>query len=288
MNKFHTIENEKVDQTFCKMDGGKNETLILQLEFETTILQNKIPEFEIKNQEEIKLPNPSIEHTINIIDPGKTENYMPLDLSKIKSNIDNIVQQLSEKTADSDLGPPKFKHPLLTPNKKQLELKATNQVLRKDIFKKFKDFEPKESLDTYKKPPQTMKFKENPVRDAGKNFKCTMCNRVCSSMQNLKEHIIKYHSEHFNCPKCSKSFALEDSNAFKLHLFKHEFILTPRPNQCIHCGKVFAFNKILQKHMKKAGPFHADECVQCPFKFTNYEVHSKHIEESHFGKWRFR
>ena len=137
-------------------------------------------------------------------------------------------------------------------------------------------------------PPQTMKFKENPARDAGKNFKCTMCNRVCSTMQNLKGHVIKYHSEHFNCPKCFKSFALEDTNAFKLHLFKHEFVLTPKPDQCIHCGKVFAVNKVLRGHMKRAGPFHADECVQCPFKFATYEAYTEHIVKSHFGKWKFR
>ena len=48
VNKFPTIENEKIDQTFCNMDGDKNETLILQLELETTVLQNKILNLRLK------------------------------------------------------------------------------------------------------------------------------------------------------------------------------------------------------------------------------------------------
>ena len=323
VNKFPAIENEKIDQTFC-MGGDKNESLVLQLELETTVLQNKIPDFEIENQEKMKLPNHSIEHAINITDPVntdndmpldlpelktendmpldlskiktendmpldlskiKTENDMPMDLSKIKPKIGNIVSQLGKKTVDSDLGPLNVEPYSLLAKKKQFESKATKQVLKKE---EFKDFEPQEPLETYIKPPQTIKSKENLARYAGKNFKCTMCNRVCASMQNLKGHMIKYHSEHFNCPKCFKSFALEDTNAFKLHLFKHEFVLTPRPNQCIHCGKKFAIHKILQGHMKKAGPFHKDECVQCPFKFITYEAYTEHIVKSHFGKWKFR
>ena len=47
-SKFPTIKNEKIDQTFCNMDGDKNETLILQLELETTVLQNKILNLRLK------------------------------------------------------------------------------------------------------------------------------------------------------------------------------------------------------------------------------------------------
>ena len=67
VNKFPTIENEKIDQTFCNMDGDKNETLILQLELETTVLQHKIPEFVIENQEEINKRN----HSKNTSSVGK-------------------------------------------------------------------------------------------------------------------------------------------------------------------------------------------------------------------------
>ena len=95
-------------------------------------------------------------------------------------------------------------------------------------------------------PPQTMKFKENPERDADKEYQCHLCQRKCSSSQNLKGHVIKYHQEHYNCPKCFKSFPLDESENFRLHLFKHEYLLTPRPNKCITCGKVFKINKILQ------------------------------------------
>ena len=102
----------------------------------------------------------------------KTENDVPLDSSKIKPKIENFVSQLSKKTVGSDWGPFNVKpHPLLA-KKKQFESKATKQVLKKE---EFKDFEPQEPLETYIKPPQTIKSKENLARDAGKNFKCTMC-----------------------------------------------------------------------------------------------------------------
>ena len=30
------------------------------------------------------------------------------------------------------------------------------------------------------------------------------------------------------------------------------------------------------------------ECIQCPEKFSSYEEHCKHIENSHFGKWKYK
>lgn len=182
----------------------------------------------------------------------------------------------------------KVKHHPLIPRRKKGGGTSTNAALSAEELEKYETFEPEEPLDTYRAPPQTMKFKENPERDADKNYKCTMCNRKCTSMQNLKGHEIKYHSEHYNCPKCFKSFSLDDTEGFRLHLFKHEYLLTPRPNMCIHCGKVFKINKILHEHMKKAGPHHADECAQCPFRFTTYEEYCDHVALEHGNQWRYR
>jgi len=152
----------------------------------------------------------------------------------------------------------------------------------------YENFTWPQPLESYRMPPQTMKFKENPERDADKEYQCHLCQRKCSSSQNLKGHVIKYHQEHYNCPKCFKSFPLDESENFRLHLFKHEYLLTPRPNKCITCGKVFKINKILQTHLKKAGPYHNNECVQCDFTFTSHDEYVGHVLQVHFGKWVYR
>ena len=161
-----------------------------------------------------------------------------------------------------------------TPNKKikhETEDFKKPRSLSNEELKLYETFTFPQPLETYKNPPQTMKFKENPERDESKQFQCHLCQRKCTSSQNLKGHVIKYHQDHYNCPKCFKSFPLDETEAFRLHLFKHEYLLTPRPNKCIHCGKVFKINKILQTHLKKVGPHHNDECAQCSFRFTTYE-----------------
>ena len=71
---------------------------------------------------------------------------------------------------------PTVHHPLI-PRKKSFELRTTNQALTQAELKKFENYEPPEPLDTYRVPAQTMKFKENPEKDAEKNFSCNMCNR---------------------------------------------------------------------------------------------------------------
>ena len=86
--------------------------------------------------------------------------------------------------------------------------KAGHEVkaLSPEEMDKYETYEPPAPLDTYKVPPQTMKFKDNPEKDAEKNFKCHSCHRKCSTMQNLKgkssgdlKLVVK---EHFQGKKC--------------------------------------------------------------------------------------
>ena len=30
------------------------------------------------------------------------------------------------------------------------------------------------------------------------------------------------------------------------------------------------------------------QCIQCPEKFSSYEEHCKHVENTHFGKWKYK
>ena len=172
--------------------------------------------------------------------------------------------------------------------KKEAKSSSGALSLGEEELERFAVYDFPSPLESYRAPPQTIKLKELPRKNNDKLFKCHQCDRTCSSLQNLKGHEIKYHSEHYNCSKCFKSFALDDVEAFRLHLFKHEYLLAPRPNCCIHCGKKCKINKVLKDHLKRAGPYHGDECVQCPFKFTTYEEYCDHVNKDHFGRWKYR
>ena len=61
-----------------------------------------------------------------------------------------------------------------------------------------------------------------------------------TSNQNLQGHLIKLHSEHYNCYFCKKAFSLDQDNELKLHMFKHEQkILSTCAVTCVQCGKYF-------------------------------------------------
>ena len=40
--------------------------------------------------------------------------------------------------------------------------------------------------------------------------------------------------------------------------------------------------------MQSGGPFHTNQCIQCPEKFSSYSEHCKHVETVHFGKWKYK
>ena len=58
--------------------------------------------------------------------------------------------------------------------------------------------------------------------DFNKPFACQICGSRFASNQNLQSHVIKLHSEHYNCCFCKKAFALDKVEDFKLHMFKHD------------------------------------------------------------------
>ena len=58
--------------------------------------------------------------------------------------------------------------------------------------------------------------------DFNKPFACQICGSRFASNQNLQSHVIKLHSEHYNCCFCKKVSALDKVEDFKLHMFKHD------------------------------------------------------------------
>ena len=41
-------------------------------------------------------------------------------------------------------------------------------------------------------------------------------------------------------------------------------------------------------YIKSTVCLHFQECIQCPEKFSSYEEHCKHVENLHFGKWKYK
>ena len=58
--------------------------------------------------------------------------------------------------------------------------------------------------------------------------------------------------------------------------------------ECVQCGNFFGRPNKYQEHMQKKGQFHDDQCAQCERKFTTYEEYKTHVEEEHYGKWKFK
>lgn len=155
----------------------------------------------------------------------------------------------------------------------------------------FKVYELPKPLEAYRKKAFETRIK-NPdkrVIDYNKNFKCEICEARFSANTNLQDHLIKYHHEHYDCHLCKRSFKLDEADDFKLHMFKHEQnLLSTSSTTCIQCGRFCRFGSRYQEHIKNRGPFHDDQCAQCPEKFTTYEDYKNHVQVVHYGYWKYK
>ena len=156
--------------------------------------------------------------------------------------------------------------------------------------KLFESYETPRPIETYKVPPfESKHWIQNVEPDFSKAYACHICSHRFTANQNLQAHLIKLHSEHYNCYFCKKAFALDQADQLKLHMFKHEFkILSTCAQTCIQCGKYFRQTYKFNEHMRRKGPSHDDRCTQCSEKFRTYEDHKAHVESKHFGKWIYK
>ena len=58
--------------------------------------------------------------------------------------------------------------------------------------------------------------------------------------------------------------------------------------ECVQCGNFFGRPNKFQEHIQKKGPHHNDQCSQCSRKFETYEEYKTHVEEEHYGKWKYK
>ena len=104
-------------------------------------------------------------------------------------------------------------------------------------------------------------------------MECKKCGQCLSGKRNLKKHDIKYHQDHYNCAYCDLAFSLSDTDLFRLHLFKHLFVLN-NVNACVQCGKQWKTPHLLRKHQAQKGPYHNEFCAQCSTQMRSYQVFS--------------
>ena len=132
------------------------------------------------------------------------------------------------------------------------------------------------------------------VRQANKT--CTICNQVCSTMQNLcrfkcsqcehvvgDAHSLKVHSlmhaavtSKHRCNQCPKSYNT------KGHLNQHKKEHMGRAGPCHHCGKTFAQQSGLISHLKSCGPAPKRfKCDVCSREYTQQAELCHHEKEKH-------
>ena len=58
--------------------------------------------------------------------------------------------------------------------------------------------------------------------------------------------------------------------------------------QCVQCGKQWKYSRLLVRHKKQKGLLHNDECTQCSKKISSYQEYQKHVQDQHYGLWKFK
>ena len=100
----------------------------------------------------------------------------------------------------------------------------------------------------------------------------------------MKEYYVKVEGETnkpFNCPIWNKVYDMKrdlTDHMARAHCNKN-------PNQktieCIQCGAHWCKTGkyvLYHRHMKSSGPYHNDQCAQCPRKFLTFKEHENHVK----------
>ena len=138
-------------------------------------------------------------------------------------------------------------------NKKTTKKKLFERNLNNDQQKSYESYELPKPLEAFKVPAFESKAKVTTLNtdvDFSKPYACHVCSSRFASNQNLQSHLIKLHSEHYNCCFCKKAFALNQPEEFKLHMFKHEHKMLATAC-CVQCGKFFQQSYKFHEHLKR-------------------------------------
>ena len=58
--------------------------------------------------------------------------------------------------------------------------------------------------------------------------------------------------------------------------------------ECVQCGYTGKRTSRIKEHVQKLGPLHNDECTQCSQKMTSFNEYKDHVNNKHFGVWKFK
>ena len=58
--------------------------------------------------------------------------------------------------------------------------------------------------------------------------------------------------------------------------------------QCVQCGYTGKRKTRIKEHLQKLGPLHNNECTQCSEKMTSFKEYKDHVNNQHFGVWKFK
>jgi len=149
----------------------------------------------------------------------------------------------------------------------------SRRELTEEELEEFDRFEPPKPMEEYRVPPQKLHRPGNITKHFENSVECKECGQNLSGKRNLKKHMIKYHQDHFDCTYCDLAWSLDDADSFRLHLFKHLYVLN-NVNACVQCGKQWKTPHLLRKHQAQKGPFHNEECTQCSSPMKTFQVSS--------------
>ena len=135
-------------------------------------------------------------------------------------------------------------------------------------------------IESYKTQPKKIE-RINTKQDALHPYPCQECEAWFNSPYVLKNHVLLYHSEHYQCPQCKYAAHLDQIEEFRLHMFRHE----SRKHECIHCGTTFCSLKSLESHFKNEGPYHNNQCTTCHTRLTSHQEYREHVQTVHQGHW---
>ena len=107
------------------------------------------------------------------------------------------------------------------------------------------------------------------------NKTCTICNKVCSTTQNLRIHIRSQHMKdsRFKCSKCDH--IARDAHSLRVHALTHEE--AAKKHRCDQCPKSYYTKGHLNQHKKehqgRAGP-----CPHCHKTFMQQSGFVSHLK----------
>ena len=116
------------------------------------------------------------------------------------------------------------------------------------------------------------------------NFICVACHSEFKSINEHKEHYLKYHRMQFKCPKesCNHNKKMPQMPLvdFARHFYFHSHPLPQLkyPHQCLDCNYENPFMCNVEHHVENSGPFHNNKCPKCDVRYSTRQEKLEHMK----------